>query len=586
MSQAVKARPRVLVLGAVEESLEPVIGELQPHCELVVAEDIPEALRRLRDETFRGVCVLSRDMAPAGFLLEVGGVLAKLPDGVALLDVDGKIVWSNARLAELAGSKRSLVGLEFFEAFQNPEIVGPDFAPLHTALALSTPAVTTFKKGEKVFLELDASPVDQTEDGLPEYLIVVVRDRSKEVLQRQKLNAIYQAGLELGDLQPHEISDLSEEDRIELLKHKILHFTKDLLEFETVEVRLLDRETGELKPLLSVGMQPEAAHRTLFASSEKNGVTGFVAATGRSYLCEDTARDPLYLPGAYDTKSSLTVPLILHEETLGTFNVESPRTGAFSQDDLQFLELFCREVAIALNTLDLLAAEKASTAAESAQQLMADVACPTDEVLNDAAWLLALTSTCPEAAERIRRIVGQVRGVCRVIHGAGEPGAETPVSAGDRSALEGKRVLIVDNEADNRKAGHQLLDPHGVVVETARTGEEGLLMLRAFSYDVIIADIRLPDMSGSQMFARVRESGNQTPIILMAGFGYDASHSLVRGRQMGMKFAIFKPFRREQLINAVEQSVNPKGDSVAATNPPDQAWAATECGSQYGQFFR
>jgi two-component system, sensor histidine kinase SagS len=567
---AVKTRPRVLILGVVEQALEPVIEELEPHCELVVAEDVSEALRRLRDETFRGVCVLSRDMAPAGFLLEVGGVLAKLPDGIGLLDVDGRIVWNNARLSEMAGVKRSLSGMPFFEAFQNPEIIGPDFAPLHTALALGTPAVTTFKRGEKVFLELDASPIDQTEDGIPEYLLIVVRDRSKEVLQRQKLNAIYQAGLELGDLQPGEIADLSEEDRVELLKHKILQFTKDLLEFDTVEIRLLNKDTGELKPLLSVGMQPEAAHRLLFASSEKNGVTGFVAATGRSYLCEDTSRDPLFLPGAYDTKSSLTVPLILHDETLGTFNVESPRTGAFTQDDLQFLELFCREVAIALNTLDLLAAEKASTAAESAQQLAADTACPTDEVLNDAAWLLAQTSTCPEAAERIRRIVSQVRGVTRSIHGAGEQAAvdaNIKRPDGDRAGLVGRRVLIVDAEEDNRKAGHQLLGPYGCIVETARTGAEGLLMLQAFGYDAIIADIRLPDMSGSQMFAKIREKGDQTPIILMAGFGYDASHSLVRGRQMGMKFAIFKPFRRDQLLNAVEQSVSPAGDQPAATSP-------------------
>jgi len=124
MTQAVRARPRVLVLGAIEEVLEPVIDGLDPHCEIVVAEDVPDALRRLRDETFRGVCVLSKDMAPAGFLLEVGGVLARLPDGVALLDVEGRIVWSNARLRELAGKKHLLARVEFFEAFDNPEITG------------------------------------------------------------------------------------------------------------------------------------------------------------------------------------------------------------------------------------------------------------------------------------------------------------------------------------------------------------------------------------------------------------------------------------------------------------------------------
>ncbi|MBX3443053.1 MAG: response regulator [Planctomyces sp.] len=558
------ARPRVLVLGAVEEALEPLIGELEPHCELVVADDVSDALRRLRGEKFRGVCVLSKDMAPAGFLLEIGGVLAKLPDGVALLDIEGRIVWHNARMGQLAGAAGPLVGEEFFSAFNNPEIIGPDFAPIHTALALGQPVITTFKLGDKTFLELDASPIGDADGELPDYLLVVVRDRSKEMLQRQKLSAIYQAGLELGDLQPQEISDLSEEDRVELLKSKILQFTQDLLEFETVEVRLLNRETLELKALLSVGMQPEAQKRVLFASAEGNGVTGFVAATGRSYLCEDITRDRLFLPGAFGTKSSLTVPLILHDEILGTFNVESPRPGAFSQDDLQFLELFCREVAVALNTLDLLAAEKASTAAESAQQLLADVACPTDTIVNDAAWLLSQASTTPEAAERIRGMVAQVRSVCRSIHTSGA--AETPAVPGPedrRAGLDGKRVLIVDSEASNRQAGHELLGPFGTVVETARSGDEALQMLQSFRYDVMVIDIRLPDMTGSQLFARIRELGVPTPIILMAGFGYDASHSLVRGRQMGMKFAIFKPFRREQLLNAVEQSA--AGESSAAS---------------------
>jgi CheY-like chemotaxis protein/PAS domain-containing protein len=570
MTQAVGVRPRVLVLGAIEEALEPVVGQLEPHCELVVADDVPDALRRLRDETFRGVCILSKDMAPAGFMLEVGGVLARLPDGVALLDVDGRIVWCNARLCELAGTRRSLAGVEFFEAFNHPEIIGPDFAPLHTALAMGQSVVTTFKLGDKTFLELDASPVHQTESELPDYLLVVVRDRSKEMLQRQKLAAIYQAGLELGDLQPQEISDLSEDDRIELLKHKILQFTKDLLEFETVEIRLLDKESRQLKPLLAVGMQPEAESRLLFAGAENNGVTGFVAETGRSYLCEDTARDPLFLPGALGTKSSLTVPLILHDEILGTFNVESPRTGAFSQDDLQFLELFCREVAIALNTLDLLAAEKACTAAESSQQLMADVACPTDQMLNDAAWLLAHESLTAEAGTRIRRIVGQIRSVCQAIHHAGKADVQASLSPSpddEHPVLQNRRVLIVDEEAGNRQAGHDLLDRYGCVVETARSGEEAMLMLKAFNYDVMIADIRLPDMTGSQLFARLRERGDQTPIILMAGFGYDASHSLVRGRQMGMKFAIFKPFRRDQLIKSVEQTISPTSDTGLAATP-------------------
>ena len=55
------------------------------------------------------------------------------------------------------------------------------------------------------------------------------------------------------------------------------------------------RTTRSLEPVLAVGMTPEAANRKLWAEQTGNGVTGFVAATGKSYLCEDTSEDPLYL---------------------------------------------------------------------------------------------------------------------------------------------------------------------------------------------------------------------------------------------------------------------------------------------------
>ena len=85
-------------------------------------------------------------------------------------------------------------------------------------------------------------------------------------------------------------------------------------------------------------LAPIAADRALYAEPQGNGVTGFVAATGKSYLCEDTENDPIYLPGAPEARSSLTVPLVLHDEILGTFNVESPRVGAFNEHDLQFVQ--------------------------------------------------------------------------------------------------------------------------------------------------------------------------------------------------------------------------------------------------------
>src|SRR5690606_20944010 len=121
---------------------------------------------------------------------------------------------------------------------------------------------------------------------------------------------------ELADLSSDEVANLTVEERIELLKSNILHCTQDVLQFDVVEIRMLDQSSGILEPLLEVGMTTEAAARELYAEPLDNGVTGYVAATGQSYLCDDTSNDPHYLQGAAGARSSLTVPLMLHDQVI------------------------------------------------------------------------------------------------------------------------------------------------------------------------------------------------------------------------------------------------------------------------------
>ena len=70
--------------------------------------------------------------------------------------------------------------------------------------------------------------------------------------------------------------------------------------------------------------------------------------------------------------------------------LESPRPGAFDDNDLQFLELFSREVAMALNTLELLQAQLANTAQRSVEAIHSAVALPVDHILNDAVNVITI----------------------------------------------------------------------------------------------------------------------------------------------------------------------------------------------------
>ncbi len=560
-------KPRILSLCHSSASLDPFLKQLSEACEVVPVGNPIQALSMLTHEPFDGVYVGSEHLQEAfqiATLLQNEQILAGMPDGVVLLDSENRILWCNGRLREWSG-RDDVIGAGFYSVLGNPEILGPDFCPFHTALATGSSTTSTLRNGDNRHFQLHVAPVHE-EGGLPRNLIVTIRDVTSEVLQQQKLAAIHQAGMELADLTPDELLDMSVEERIELLKSNILHFTQDLLDFEMVEIRLLDNKTGRLEPLLSVGMEPEAAGRELYAQPQNNGVTGFVAATGKSYLCEDTTEDPLYLEGAKDARSSLTVPLVLHDEVIGTFNVESTEPRAFSESDLQFLEIFTRDVAVALNTLELLVAEKASTAAASVEAIHSAVALPVDEILNDAVNVMErYIGHEPEVVERLQRILRNARDIKQVIQKVGQkmaPAQALPQPPEpERASLMGRRVLLVDDDSDVRSAAHALLERYGCEVETAPDGSQAMSMVRNSGYDVIIADIRLPDVTGYELMCRLREvlDVEPLPLILMTGFGYDPDHSIVKARQAGLKAVLYKPFRLDQLLNAVEHVVAEPG---------------------------
>jgi CheY-like chemotaxis protein len=556
-------KPKILYVSDSNDGNSQLPRVLRDQFEVVEVRSALRALAMLGRDDFAGMFVTSKHFREAirlGRLLQNERVLDGMPDAVALLDSEHNILWSNQRLKKWTG--RDVAGESFYNALGGPEILGPDFCPFHTALATGQPSCSTLRADESRFFQVHAAPV--FEDGSPQYLIVTVRDVTAEMLQQAKFTAIHKAGSDLADLTPDEVFNMEVDERIELLKSNILHYTKALLNFHVVEIRLLDESTGRLEPLLSAGINAEAATRPLFARPQNNGVTGFVAATGKSYLCEDTEEDPLYIEGFKGAKSSLTVPLIWHDQVIGTFNVESPEPRAFTESDLQFLEIFSRDVAMALNTLELMVAQKASTAQESVEAIHSAVALPVDEILNDAVNVMErYIGHEPVVVERLQRILRNARDIKQVIQKVGQrmtPAQALPLTAKveERPHLRHKRVLVVDADESVRSAAHDLLERYGCVVETAHEGGEAIFMVRNIGpdakYDVIIADIRLPDISGYELLIRLREIIDPPPLGLMTGFGYDPGHSIVKARQAGLhpKAVLYKPFRLDQLLEIVE----------------------------------
>ena len=178
------------------------------------------------------------------------------------------------------------------------------------------------------------------------------------------------------------------------------------------------------------------------------------------------------------------MPLVLHDEVIGTFNVESPEPRAFTESDLQFLEIFSRDVAVALNTLELLVAEKVSAAAESVEAIHSAVALPVDEILNDAVNVMErYIGHEPEVVERLQRILRNARDIKQVIQKVGQRMAPAqahpqPPQAEERERCAASRCWWSMKTKTCARAAHGLLERYGCTVETARDGAEAMCMVR------------------------------------------------------------------------------------------------------------
>ncbi len=514
-------------------------------------------------------------------LLQDSIVFDKIPDGFAVTDKENRIIWANKRLIGWFDEKQ-LFGLDFFEALGRPEIIGESGNPLAMSLKTGTSHRCRLKCQTRTFYRLRVAPVSVVGEQAT-HNIVIISDVSEEALHLQKLEAIHNAGAELADLTPEEVCRMNIDERIDLLKANILHYTQDLLGFDVVEIRLIDRKTNQCEVLLSEGIHSEASNQPMFAEAQGNGVTGFVCATGKSYLCEDTTGDRLYVDGLIGAKSSLTVPLMLHDNVIGSFNVESPQVGAFTESDLQLLQIFSRDIARALNTLELLVTEKANSAHASLEAIETAVGLPIDEILNDTVHVIEnYIGQDANVARRLRRILKNSREIKKVIHTAreemiyGDDSVQDLIQSEKRPLLRNKRILVVDCEDEVRNSAHQLLEPYGCIVETAHEGNEALLMVRnsdpETAYDAIIVDIRLPDLSGYEILKQLKKTIDDPPLALMTGFGYDPGHSIVKARQAGLKpYAIlYKPFKLEQLLETIEKLMDSEDNCSANTTDSNE----------------
>jgi DNA-binding NtrC family response regulator len=119
--------------------------------------------------------------------------------------------------------------------------------------------------------------------------------------------------------------------------------------------------------------------------------------------------------------------------------------------------------------------------------------------------------------------------------------------------MEKKKALVIDDEQIVLDSVSQLLTDENYEVDVSLSGREGLDWAIERKYDVVLTDIRMPDIGGMKVLRDVKRVHPSLPVIIITG--YASVRSAVQAMQLGAAQYIEKPFEPEELLEAVARAV-------------------------------
>jgi two-component system, sensor histidine kinase SagS len=553
-------RNKILVLAGQSRTNHSSVEALRSGAEVVEIASIDEAIEALRKDSFTAIFSDSADFLPLERALvsqQANLVLNTIGEGVCIVDGEGRCNWMNKKMQAWPARIHERIRRTCQDAFQ---IFSRQVSPQTSDIpAFGRSKRYSLNLDDQQFMEMIASPVINP-GGHVVQVVAVVWDATGTRRLQQKIDAIDKAGRELVKLEADALSKMNVGQRLKLLEDKIISFTRDLMHFDHFAIRLLDRRTRKLEMVISNGLPAEAVNIELFADAEGNGISGYVAATGRSYICPDVERDPRYIFGLDQARSSLTVPLTLHDRVIGVFNIESRQRAAFNEDDRQFAEIFGRYVALALNILDLMIVERVSTSHKIADDVCTEVAGPLNDISSDASALLDEYIGHDDLRQKLQQILDNVSTIRHALRQVAEGPNTSVLGAADVKGEEdpilgGARILVADDEPNIRTTISDVLRKYHAQVTIASNGTEAISLIEQQPFDLVLSDIKMPDRTGYDVFAAARRASQTVPVILMTGFGYDPNHSIVRASQEGLHAVLFKPFKVDHLLAEIRKAL-------------------------------
>jgi DNA-binding NtrC family response regulator len=114
-----------------------------------------------------------------------------------------------------------------------------------------------------------------------------------------------------------------------------------------------------------------------------------------------------------------------------------------------------------------------------------------------------------------------------------------------------KHILIVDDDPLVRRSLSEFLTIEGFTVSSAGSAKEAISLLKDYTADIVITDIKMPEIDGIQFMKQLKQLNPETPIILMTGYG--SIDSAVEAMKEGAYDYITKPIIDNEIRIIIER---------------------------------
>ena len=127
-----------------------------------------------------------------------------------------------------------------------------------------------------------------------------------------------------------------------------------------------------------------------------------------------------------------------------------------------------------------------------------------------------------------------------------------------------KTILVVDDDKSILRTFTRILQKSGYDIDTAETGKEAIERTEKRHYDLALVDIRLPDIDGTDLLAKLKKPLQNTVKIMITGF--PSLETGVKALDEGADAYLVKPVKPQELLLLIEEKLVNREESAQAKN--------------------